>query len=134
MRKQLPNLVTLAGFASGIAWMHGAPAWTALASILADEVDGRLARSMDADSEFGAELDYSVDVSLTIMALNNLLGSTIPAMMIVPLQAYLRSSGHRPDFGSIRMWLMFAGVLRDWNPISRRRPPKLRWAYEQNAS
>jgi hypothetical protein len=57
----------------------------------------------------GARLRQA-DLSLTVMAMGNLFGNHIPALAIVPIQAYLRSKGFRPDFGSVRAYLMIAMV------------------------
>jgi hypothetical protein len=132
MKNQIPNAVSIAGFASGIAFMEGAPAWTAIASMLADEVDGKIARSLNAESDFGKELDFGIDLSLMIMAMGNLFGSHIPSLLVVPVQTYLKSNGYRPDFGSVRTYLMIAILLRDLNPKSRRRR-KLKWSYDSES-
>ena len=41
----LPNAITLAGAGLTAWWLRGGPAWAAVAGLLADEVDGRLARA-----------------------------------------------------------------------------------------
>lgn len=60
-----PNLLTLAGYGCAIAWFAGAPWPFAVASILADHLDGKLARATGATSDFGGKLDHVVDLTLT---------------------------------------------------------------------
>jgi len=85
LRKHLPCAATLgnagAGFvAIGLA-AAGRPevaALTILVAVLMDSLDGALARSMDAESEFGAELDSLADVVSFGVAPAMLAGSLLP--------------------------------------------------------
>jgi phosphatidylglycerophosphate synthase len=49
----LANGISLSGYALGIWWLAGGPSWAAVASILADELDGRVARAMNQASCMG---------------------------------------------------------------------------------
>ena len=113
MKNQLPNLVSLVGYTSGLAWTQGAPAWTALTSIAADEADGRIARAMGTESSFGSDLDFAIDMTLTGLVANRLFKSPWPLLAITPVQAYLRSQGFRPQIGSMRALLMGLTVLKE---------------------
>ena len=85
LTKQLPSIATLAnagtGFlACGLA-AAGKPelaALTILAAVLMDSLDGALARSLEAESPFGAELDSLADVVSFGVAPALLAGSLLP--------------------------------------------------------
>lgn len=68
----LPDLVTLLGYALGLWWCADGPTWAGVVSILADEVDGRLARATGTATEHGSALDWGCDIALTPAALARL--------------------------------------------------------------
>lgn len=118
VRTQAPNAITLAGYALGLWWAVGGPTWAAIVSILADELDGRMARAMNATSELGSNLDWAADVALVPMTLLRLGRATnlgaVPLLAAPPIlfgQASLRSDGWRPPLGSPRAVIMVAAIL-----------------------
>jgi phosphatidylglycerophosphate synthase len=107
------NAITVAGFAAGVAWWAGAGAGFGVLSIVADELDGRIARATNTTTELGSLLDWSSDVVLTTLALERLDAPTwtIPAATVG--QTYLRSRNIRPPIGSLRALLMLVAMARD---------------------
>lgn len=63
----IPNLITFAGFSLGVGWATGGPDWMALASVVADELDGYSAGALDQKTEFGANMDWATDFALLPM-------------------------------------------------------------------
>lgn len=104
------NTVTLTGYAAALGWLFGGPAWLAWYSIAADELDGRVARFMNEPTEYGGQLDYAVDVTLT-GALAIKLGVPWALMFITPAQAYFRYKGDKPVFGSFRAAMMSVALF-----------------------
>jgi phosphatidylserine synthase len=88
--------------------VSGASPWTALASITADEADGRIARATGTESEFGSNLDFTIDMTMTGLVAMKLFKSPWPLLLITPAQAYMRSRGYRPKLGSARAVMMLA--------------------------
>ena len=106
----LPNLVSVGGLASTVAWMYGASPAFAIAGLLADEVDGKLARARSETSNLGSNLDWGIDMTLTgAMALS--LGIPWLLIFITPIQCYLRSNNISPAFGSFRAGLTVIRML-----------------------
>lgn len=116
----LPNVITLAGFFATLAWLGGAsPGW-ALLGLLADEIDGRVARATGQTSEFGSLLDWTTDVTLTALVMQRLeiLWALPP---VTAAQVALRKDGWRPPVGSARAVLTLWALYRE--NIARARPP-----------
>lgn len=108
----LPNLVTLSGFAGTCAWLAGAhPGW-AIAGLVADELDGRLARATGTTSEFGGLLDWTTDVAASTLILNRT-GRLWAAPVVVGGQVALRNEGWRPPLGSARALLTLATIWEE---------------------
>jgi hypothetical protein len=114
------NGVTLLGYALGLWWVVGGPTWAAVASMLADELDGRLARSMGQASCVGGNLDWAVDLTLTGLVAARLgILWTMPA--VTAGQAYLRSREWRPAIGSARAAMMVAALVKGTKPLGKGR-------------
>lgn len=97
----LPNAITLSGYAMTIAWLMGASPWWAVGGLLADEVDGRVARATGTTSEFGGLLDWGVDLTLTGVVMER--AGLLPWLPVVTTgQVYLKEKGFRPSIGSAR--------------------------------
>ena len=118
-----PDLVTLAGYGLGLWWAADGPAWAGLLSILADEVDGRLARATGTTTAHGSALDWGADVALvppTLARLGRELGvGSVPGLVASPAvllaQSHLRADGERPSVGSARAVAMLAAIgVRAW--------------------
>jgi phosphatidylglycerophosphate synthase len=115
----LPDVVTLTSMGLGIWWtIGGGPLWAGLLSILGDEIDGRLARAMDATSERGSNLDWGSDVALTSLSLVRLgrewdleKAGIVAAPLVFFAQAAMRTQGFRPAVGSARAVAMIAAML-----------------------
>ena len=111
------DLITLTGYAAGIWWSVGGPTWSAIYSMIADEVDGPAARRMGTAGPQGADLDWGTDVALTPLALMRL-GRTIgqpqltvaAAPLVLAVQARLHSQGWTPPVGSARAGVMLATI------------------------
>ena len=130
------DIVTLSGYAAGIWWSFGGPTWAAVASMVADEADGPVARSLGTAGPQGSALDWGVDVALTPLALLRLgkeVGHPTAAMACSPLvlavQARLRAADWTPPVGSARAAIMLAAIIASatkkkprGNPRQRRRP------------
>ena len=117
-----PDLVTLAGYGLGLWWAADGPAWAGLLSILADEIDGRLARATNTTTAHGSALDWGADVALVPPTLARLgrelgMGST-PGLVASPAvllaQSHLRAAGDRPSVGSARAVAMLAAMGVRW--------------------
>jgi hypothetical protein len=107
----IPNALTLAGYAAGLAWLMGyGPAW-ALLSIVLDELDGKVARDLNQTSEFGAELDLAVDWSMAALV-GVRIGTwwAMPAML--GLQVWQHQQGKSPVVGSARAAGMIYAMAR----------------------
>lgn len=129
IRRYAPNTLTLVGYAFGLWWSVGGPTWAGLASIALDEIDGRLARALNATSDLGSQLDYGVDVALTPMALLRLGRSTglgaVPLLAAPPIvlhQARMRAEGDRPTIGSYRAGIMLLAMGAEVLGSLRRAP------------
>lgn len=121
----LPNAITLAGFGATCHWLAGGdPAW-AVAGLVADEVDGRLARATGTASEFGSLLDWSTDVVASALILDRR-GELWAAPLVVGAQVALRASGWRPPLGSARalltLWTIYEEHQRRERTASASRP------------
>lgn len=106
-----PNAVSLAGLAAGVGWVATSNPWLGIASILADELDGHVARETGETSAYGSELDYAIDIALT-GAVFLKIGLPWLLPIVVPLQAWLRTNGAAPSFGSARAAGMAYGILK----------------------
>lgn len=113
----MPDVVTMVGFGLGLWWSVGGPASAGIASIVLDEVDGRLARATNTTTEHGYALDWGQDVALTPLALARLtreLGygnaGLVAAPPVLLAQSMLRSDGWRPPVGSARAAAMIAAI------------------------
>lgn len=107
----LPNAVTLAGAALTAWWLRGGPGWAAVAGLIADEVDGRLARATGTTSRFGATLDWATDVSLNAVIMDRL-GLAVALPVVLPVQVAMHAEGVRPAIGSLRAISTIALLLR----------------------
>jgi hypothetical protein len=107
------NAITIAGYALGLWWIAGGPAWAAVASVLADEADGMVARERGETSRFGSELDWGSDIILTALTLRKLQAPmwSLPAATLG--QCWLRSQDWRHPLGSMRAGLMLYGVVKE---------------------
>jgi len=109
----VPNAVTLTGFGLGAWWVAGGPAWAAVASIIADEADGAIAREQGKTSEFGGNLDWTSDIVLTALTMYKL-GVAWPAIPVVTtVQVALREEGFKPPVLSFRAVLMLFAICKD---------------------
>ena len=122
------DAVTVAGYATGLWWTQGGPSWAGIASIIADELDGRLAREGRFATEHGSALDWGADVILTplsLMRLGRETGHETAALLAAPPvlvgQAMLRGSGWRPSVGSARAAVMLAAIILHESRAYRRR-------------
>jgi hypothetical protein len=111
------DLITLSGYAAGLWWSVGGPTWAALASILADEVDGPVAKAMGDAGQQAEDIDWGADVALVPLALLRLgreIGQQTAAVACAPIvlavQARLRAGGWTPPVGSARAAIMLATI------------------------
>lgn len=121
----LPNAVTLTGAALTAWWLSGGPAWAALAGLVADEVDGRIARATGTTSEIGKTLDWATDVSLNAVVMDHLgLSAALP--VVLPVQVALHHEGVRPAIGSLRAVSTLALLWQRREDGGRLRPRRAR--------
>lgn len=111
------DLVTLTGYGLGLWWALGGPSWAGIASVVADEVDGRIARASGTTTLHGSSLDWGADVALTPFALYRLgveTGHPTAAMVVAPpvllAQSMLRANEMRPPIGSARAVVTLAAI------------------------
>lgn len=113
------DVVTLTGYGLGLYWAAGGPWWAGVASIVADEVDGRLARALGETTARGRFLDWGADVTLTPAAFGRLgremgvgpgLGLAVAPVALFA-QAGLAAEDKRPPIGSARAVAMVAGMV-----------------------
>lgn len=107
----LPNVISLAGYACTIGWLAGGGWGLAIAGILADELDGRVARATETQSDRGGLLDWAIDVTLTGMVLMKM-GWSWLLLAVTPIQVYLRDSEYRPPVGSARAAFTVIALLK----------------------
>lgn len=109
----LPNAVTAAGYGLALWHLGGGPGWAALASIAADEADGRIARATGQTSIVGSNLDWSTDVALAAAYARKLKVPDPAIVGMAVVQASLRAEDWRPPVLSARALLMLADVALD---------------------
>lgn len=115
------NGVSMLGYALGLWWVVGGPSWAAIASILADEVDGRLARAMGEASCVGGYLDWAIDLSFTGLVAARL-GILWALPAVTAAQVYARSTGWREvPIGSPRAVMMVAALLKGSPPLGAKK-------------
>lgn len=108
----VPNAITVAGYVATLGWLAGGPPALAIAGIVADEVDGRVARATGQTSELGSLLDWGTDLTLTGLTAHRAgLIWTLP--IVTPAQVYMRERGMRPTVGSARAAFTAIALLRD---------------------
>jgi len=112
-RINLPNAISLSGYASTIYWLGGGHPGFAIYGLVADEADGRVARATKQTSEYGGLLDWAIDITLTGLVLSKL-GWTWGLLLVTPAQAYLRQRGYRPTVGSARALFTVIALLKGW--------------------
>jgi len=114
----LADVVTLTSYGLGLWWAIGGPTWAGVASIVGDEVDGRLARATGTTSLRGGALDWGMDVALTPLSLWRLgretkhVGACLAAApAVLYVQADLKGRGWRPPILSARALVMIAAMF-----------------------
>lgn len=107
----LPNAISVAGYAATLAWLSGASSWWAVAGLIADEADGRVARATGTASAYGGLLDWAIDLTLTGLVAWRL-GAPWLLLAITPAQAYLREREWRPAVGSARAVLTLVALAK----------------------
>lgn len=117
----LPNAITLAGAGLTAWWLRGGPAWAAVAGLVADEVDGRLARATGTTSAIGGTLDWAVDISLNAVMLERL-GAAAALPLVLPVQVAMHHEGVRPSIGSLRAVTTLALLWKQRRDGGRLRP------------
>ena len=127
------DVITLGGYGLGLWWAADGPTWAGLLSILADELDGPVARATGTATAHGSALDWGADVALVPAALARLgreLGvGSMPGLLASPVvllaQSHLRAQGERPSVGSARALVMLAAMgTQVWNFCAKGRGRK----------
>jgi len=115
-----PDIITVASYGLGFWWALGGPRWAGIASIVGDELDGRVARLTNTCSDRGAALDWGADVALTPLALMRLgrtlgheKGALAAAPPILYMQASMKAKGMRPTVGSARAAIMISAMIAE---------------------
>jgi hypothetical protein len=107
----LPNAITAAGLGLSGAWLAGGSPWLGLAGLLADDLDGRVARATGQTTEVGSLLDWTADVVLTGLVLNKL-DAVWALLPVIGAQVILRRGGYRL---SGRAALTTIALIKDWH-------------------
>jgi phosphatidylglycerophosphate synthase len=124
IRWAIPSAVTGLGLVFGLAGVVLYPDPLAIVllalGIVADEVDGRLARYLGTCTTFGARFDWSVDCVLAVLLAWRVLPAPLAAVACGALAVWwayarngerLRVSG-RAAMTALAVWMFFAG--RGW--------------------
>lgn len=106
-----PNLITLSGYASGIAWAAGAHPALACWSVIADEFDGVSARNLGLSSKVGDRLDWGVDACMLALVGAKLGLGWVSLPITLLVQVLLKERGIAPPFGSTRAALIGYALL-----------------------
>lgn len=117
----LSNAITLAGAGLTAWWLRGGPAWAAVAGLVADGVDGRLARATGTTSAIGGTLDWATDVALNAVMLERL-GAAAALPLVLPVQVAMHHEGVRPSIGSLRAVTTLALLWKQRRDGGRLRP------------
>ena len=101
----------MAGYISGLYWLMGGPPIFALLSILADEIDGAVARNRGEETKYGALLDRAVDLTMA-----GAVAYRIDALWAMPLvtawQVYNQETDTPVPFGSARSLMMTYALVK----------------------
>lgn len=89
MKKAIPSVITTIGLLLSLAWVFGASTLVGIVGLLCDTLDGRAARRLGVESEFGSLLDWTADV-LVLAILLGRLGAWPFIALLLPLQVILR--------------------------------------------
>ena len=87
--RPIPSVVTCVGHVLTIAWLLGAPWIVGVLGLLFDALDGFLARRLGAETRFGADYDWAVDVSTAALICARLHVLWL-ALAVIPLAVFLR--------------------------------------------
>lgn len=109
----LANAITVGGYALGLWWaVGGGPPAAALWSIIADDLDGMVARSTGSASCLGGTLDWACDIVLTGLVAHRL--GLLPILpLVTATQVYLRTKRVRPPPLSLRAVGMIAALIKE---------------------
>ncbi len=91
----MANLITCAGLVLsvfGVLWAR--PEMLAMA-LVCDVLDGRVARAMEQETDFGSRFDWYVDTTTAHLISWRLLGSPWLSFALVPWHAYARGEDIR---------------------------------------
>ena len=104
----LGSALTMTGYGLGFWWTLGGPAWSAVSSIILDEVDD--AARADKD-RFGTSLNWGSNLILTALSLLRLKAPLWTIPTATAAQVYLKSINFVAPLGSLRAGLMMYGVV-----------------------
>lgn len=106
----MPGAITIGGYICAAIWLAGGHWVFAFASIGADELDGYVARRLGDTTEYGSELDWAVDITLT-GAVAMRLGIPWALPVITPFQVARRlSEDSERAPGSVRAVMMLSAI------------------------
>lgn len=112
----LPNAITLSGQGAMLYWLAGHSPWFMAWGLLADELDGKVARATGQVSETGSALDWGVSVSLSSLMLWQL-GAPWAIPIVLLVQASLRGQDWSPPVGSWAALLALFGWYTGRLPV-----------------
>jgi phosphatidylglycerophosphate synthase len=118
----LSNGITLAGYILSLAWIAGGPAWMALAGLVADEIDGTIARKTNTVSEFGSVMDFTTDMIMTALVARRLgIFPILPVITAGQVYRRIHQVEALPPFAGARSLLTLATVIKErkTNPVFR---------------
>jgi phosphatidylglycerophosphate synthase len=94
------------GLALSIAWLLGAPTWIGFLGWALDAADGLVARSLRAESKYGAALDWHADVAITVVLAAKM--SPLVLALVVPWMAAAHVRSWRCSLRSTMMLITIA--------------------------
>jgi phosphatidylglycerophosphate synthase len=110
----LSNGITLAGYIFSLAWIAGGPAWMALAGLVADEIDGTIARRTGTVSEFGSVMDFTTDMIMTALVAKRLgIFPVLPFITAGQVYRRIHQVDALPPFFGARSLLTMATVFKE---------------------
>jgi hypothetical protein len=108
------NGVTLAGYMLSLGWIGGGPPWMAVAGLVADEVDGTIARKTGTVSEFGSVLDFTTDMIMTALVAKRLnILWLLPLITAGQVERRIHSASTLPPFLGARSLLTLAALVKE---------------------
>ncbi len=110
IQRATPSLITMLGLGLSLAWVLGGAWYLGALGLLCDAVDGWSSRRLQAVSDYGSLLDWSVDIIVSALILSRL--HLVPLLvLLIPVQVWLRLQNQHV---SGRTMLTAAALASGW--------------------